>query len=69
MALAFRNVATHEMPAGPRCLSSSSGILLRPELLFALNLWLSVLVSSAYVMWLAGASVSAEYPSGGMDSS
>jgi hypothetical protein len=69
MALSFIKVATHDTPAGPKCLRISSGILLSPELLFALKLCLSVSVSSAYVMWWVAGSVSGMKQSGGIISS
>ena len=50
MALSFSSVATHATPAGPRCFRISSGILLSPGLLFALNRYFNDSESSAYVM-------------------
>lgn len=69
MALVLRKDATHAIPVGPKCFSSSSGILLSPELLLALNLWASVSVSSAGEMCYVGASASGENTSLGSDAS
>ena len=60
MALELRNSATQATPAGPRCFRVSRGILLNPELLFALKWYCSVFASSADVMCWAYEFISGE---------
>jgi hypothetical protein len=66
MALSFRKVVMHAMPVVPKCLSTYSGILLNPELLFALKWWWMTEVSSACVMKFAASFLSGVNSSGGI---
>jgi hypothetical protein len=69
MALTFRKDARLETPVAPRNFSSYGGSLLRPLLLSALYLTLSISVSSSVEMWWSDGVVSGVYVSGGMVSS
>ena len=69
MALAFRKDARLETPIAPRNFSNYGGRLLRPLLLSALYLTLSISVSSSVDMWWADGVVSGVYVSGRMVSS
>jgi hypothetical protein len=69
IALAFINDARLVIPVGPRNLSSYGGSLLRPLLLSALYLYLSILVSSSVEMWWSDGVVRGVYVSGMMSSS
>ena len=69
MALAFRKDARLETPVAPRNFSIYGGSLLRPLLLSALYLTLSISVSSSVDMWWADGVVSGVYVSGRMVSS
>jgi hypothetical protein len=55
IALAFRNVARHSIPAVPRNFNSYGGILLRPLLFVALYLCSRMPVSSVVdMLWFSG---------------
>jgi hypothetical protein len=69
MALAFKNSAILSTPVVPRCFRSCNGILLIPELLFALKWFFNTIYSSAGAMWFPFASSNGVNVSGGMDSS
>ncbi len=69
MALAFRKDARLAIPFGPMNFSNYGGSLLRPLLLSALYLTLSMSVSSSVDMWWADGVVSGVYVSGWMVSS
>ena len=69
MALAFRKDARLAIPFGPMNFSNYGGSLLRPLLLSALYLTLSISVSSSVEMWWSDGVVSGVYVSGGMVSS
>jgi hypothetical protein len=57
------------MPFSPMCFKICNGIVLIPELLFALKACCSVLLSSAGVMCCACAVSTGVYYSGGMEGS
>ena len=69
MALAFRKDARLAIPFGPMNFSNYGGSLLRPLLLSALYLYLSMLVSSSVEMWWSDGVVRGVYVSGMMSSS
>jgi hypothetical protein len=50
MALALRKSAMHAIPVLPMCFSNWRGILLNPELLFALKWCCRTVDNSSYVM-------------------
>jgi hypothetical protein len=50
MAVTFKNLVIHSIPSDPKCFSIYSGILLRPLLLLALNLFWIIVLSSAVVI-------------------
>ena len=55
----------HAIPLSPKCFNTCSGMLLMPELLFALKACCNVLFSSSGVMWCwAGVATGVKVSSG-----
>ena len=69
MALVFRKFAILSTPVVPRCFRSFRGILLIPELLFALKWFFNTICNLTGDMWFPYASTSGVNVSGGIDSS